>query len=250
MPLADVHCHLDLFNNEEIKEVIRRAQDAQLKAIITNGINPESNRKTLDLAKRFPLVRPALGLYPTDAIKLRGEEIEDELEFIQKNKDAIAAIGEVGLDNTAKDNGLLKRQGEILEKLIALSEKMRKPLILHTRKAEQEAIDMLESASVKNPLLHCFCGKLKLVRRAADNGYHFSIPAAVVRMEHFQKVVEMLPLPQLHAETDSPYLSPYKEQKNEPSFIIESVRKIAEIKSMTIEDTAGNLFMNYQKIFT
>jgi len=134
-------------------------------------------------------------------------------------------------------------------KIIKLSKKINKPLIIHSRKAESDIIDILENSDAKKVILHCFSGKLKLIKKAAELGYYFSVPTNVVRSSQFQKLVEMVDINQLLTETDSPYLSPYKNRRNEPAFIIETIKKIAEIKNISINETANNIFMNYQKVF-
>jgi len=252
MLLVDVHAHLDLKEfDSDLDEVIKRAETAGIKAIINNGLNPESNRKTLELSKKYPIIKPALGLYPDDAIKLTEKQIQDEINFIKKNKNKIIAIGEVGLDyKYCKKEQEQKLQKEILIKIIKLSEKINKPIIIHSRKAEQELIEILEKEKTKKVILHCFSGKLKLIKKAAELGYYFSIPTNITHSQHFQKLAELVDINQLLTETDSPYLSPYKNKRNEPSFIIEAIKKIAEIKSISTNETANNIFMNYQKVFT
>ena len=123
MILVDVHAHLDLKEfDSDLDEVIKRAEVAGVKAIISNGINYKSNRKTLELSKKYSIIKPALGLYPDDAIKLTQEQIQDELNFIEKNKDKIIAIGEVGLDyKYCKKKQEHDLQKEILLKIINLS---------------------------------------------------------------------------------------------------------------------------------
>lgn len=248
MILADVHCHLDFFE-EGHDEIIIRARNAGVKAAINNGVNPEKNRKTIELAQKYDIVKAALGIYPTDAEKMTDSEIEEELLFIEKQKDRIIALGEIGLDNVAKDPMKLSRQKEILKKFFTLSWKLRKPMILHSRKAEPEIVDMLEEHRIKSCVLHCFNGNFKLIRRAADAGCYFSIPANIVRMEHFQKMAKELPLSKILTETDAPFLSPFREKKNEPAFIIETIRMIAKIKGLTEEETANNIWMNFQRVF-
>jgi len=251
MLLVDVHAHLDLKEfDSDLDEVIKRAETAGVKAIISNGLNPESNRKTLELSRKYKIVKPALGLYPDDAIKLTEKQIQDELNFIEKNKNKIIAIGEVGLDyKYCKKKQEQELQKEIFLKIINLSKQINKPLIIHSRKAEQEIIDMLENSDAKKVVLHCFSGKLKLIKRAAELGYYFSIPTNITHSQHFQKLAELADINKLLTETDAPYLSPYKNRRNEPSFIIETIKKIAEIKNISINETANNIFMNYQKIF-
>jgi TatD DNase family protein len=258
MPIfIDVHAHLDhgMFK-PDLDTVISNAKAAGLKVIIANGVDPETNRKVLEISKKYDLVKPALGIYPPDALqeevisggyplKLKPYNIDEELEFIRKSKPI--AIGEVGLDfKSCRDPTLQK---DLFGKFIALSEKMDIPLIVHSRKAETEVIEMLESSTAKKVVLHCFSGRFTLVRRAADRGYSFSIPTNIVKSEHFQKLVGEVHISQLLSETDSPYLSPFTGKRNEPAFVVESVKKIADIKRMTVEDTANNIFMNYQGLF-
>jgi len=249
MLLVDVHAHLDLKEfDPDLDEVINRAEKAGVKAIISNGINHESNLKVIQLSKKYKIVKPALGLYPDDAIRLTEKQILDELKFIEKNKDKIIAIGEVGLDyKYCKKKQEQEFQKEIFLKIISLSKKINKPLIIHSRKAESDVIEILEKEKAKKAILHCFSGKLKLIKKAAELGYYFSVHTNVVRSSQFQKLVEIVDINQLLTETDSPYLSPYRNRRNEPSFITEAIKKIAEIKNISITETANNIFMNYQK---
>ncbi len=256
--LVDVHCHLDHIDfREDIDKVIERAKQAGVSVIIANGISPETNRIVLELSKKYGIVKPALGIYPIDALtneikageyplKTEPFNIDEEIEFIKKQK--IIALGEVGLD--FKDGKQYeKQQKEVFSKFIALAEKMKKPIIVHSRKAEQDVIEMLESSSIKKAVLHCFSGKFKLVKKGADLGYHFSIPTNVVRSQQFQDLVKEVNINQLLSETDAPYLSPFPGRRNEPAFVIESVKKIAEIKKFEFEEVEKNLFLNFQRLF-
>ena len=108
---------------------------------------------------------------------------------------------------------------------------------------------MLESSKNKKVVMHCFSGKKPLVKRIADNGWFLTVPTIVVRSFQFQDIAKNVPMTQLFCETDSPYLSPYKEQMNEPAFVIESYKKIAELKQLDINEVANNIYMNWQKVF-
>jgi TatD DNase family protein len=243
MLLIDTHAHLDYF--KDVGAIIENAKKAGVKAIIANGLNAKSNRATLALSKKYTIIKPALGIYPVDALKLTEEEIDKEIEFISKQK--ITAIGEVGLDyHWVKDKN--EEQKIIFQKFIKLAEKMKKPLIVHSRKAEADTIEILESAKVK-VVMHCFGGNLKLAKKVQENGWFFSIPTSIVYDNHFQKIVEQMPMSQILTETDSPYLSPFKGKTNEPANIIEAVKKIAEIQKLDVKETANIIYMNYQNLF-
>lgn len=253
--LFDVHAHLEHpLLETDLDDVIKRAKTAGVKVIIANGIDKETNRKVLDISNKYDMVKPALGIYPPDALSAEEAEsdwisgkinADEEINFI--NQQDIVAIGEAGLDyKYGKDK---ERQKDILNKLIQIAKNKNIPIIIHSRKAELDTIDLLEKSGHKKVIMHCFCGRKHLIKRAADLGYYFSIPCSIVKTEHFQTLVSLVHISQLLTETDAPYLSPFKDKTNEPAFVLETVKKIAEIKGMTVEDTANNLFMNYQKLF-
>lgn len=256
--LIDIHSHLDHpLLIEKIDEIISRARHAGVGRIITNGINPQTNRKCLELSKKYDIVKCGMGVYPRNTLKKeieRGEytlesadfDIDDEIEFIRNNKESIAAVSEVGLDFV---NGEDKQQVEDFEKMIGLAKEIKKPIVVHSRKAEQKCIEILESSKIKKVLMHCFCGKKSLVKRIAGNGWHLTVPTIVVRSQQFQDIVKNVPISQLFCETDSPYLSPYRGKCNEPAFVIESYSKIAEIKQMDFIEVVSNLYLNWQRMF-
>lgn len=256
--LVDIHAHLDHpLLIKKIGEIVHRAKNAGLRHIITNGINPETNRTCLELSKKYDIVKCAMGVYPRNALKKEIEngeyplkfadfDIDEEIDFIRKNKNNIAAVSEVGLDFV---NGEDSQQIEDFEKMIRLAEELKKPIVVHSRKAEQKCIEMLENSKLKKIVMHCFSGKKSLVKRIADNGWFLTTPTIVVRSQQFQDIVKNVPISQLFCETDSPYLSPYKEQLNEPAFIVESYSRIAEIKGMEINEVVNNIYMNWQKVF-
>ena len=127
---------------------------------------------------------------------------------------------------------------------------MKKPIVVHTRRAEEDCVSMLESSKIKHVILHSFEARKSLIKRASDNGFYFSIPTSIVRAQQFQTLVEIAPLTQIFTETDAPWLSPFKEKRNEPAFITESIKKIAEIKQLKPEVTAEAIFSNYCNVFS
>lgn len=256
--LIDVHCHLDReFFGKDINEVIERCRKNNCIAI-ASGITPETNRNALNLKKKFPgLVYASLGLYPIDALKKETEEskainldydIDKELKFIEKNKGNIAAIGEVGMD--FKNGSDAISQEKMFRKAIELAIKLDKPLVVHSRKAEKEVIDILEEYNYGKIVMHCFSGKHSLAKRIRKNRWLFSIPTNIVRDESFQKIVKETPISQLLTETDSPFLSPFKGERNEPVNVIETIKKISEIKSLPIEDAANIIYRNAMRLFS
>lgn len=248
----DAHCHLDMLAKEGIavKKAVANAVKKDVEIIIVNGINPEHNREILELSEEFSEIKSALGMYPIDALKLSGKEIDDEIEFIRKNKNKIIAIGEIGLD--LKEDELHKgfdKQKKTFEKFVKLAIEMKKPVIVHSRKAELETVELLEEVGAVRVVMHCFSGKMILVDRIVKNGWCLSIPANVRYSQQFQDVVKRVPVENLFCETDSPYLHPFKEWPNEPANVVESYKKIAEIKGLSLKEVEKKIEENYKRIF-
>ncbi|MBT3690697.1 TatD family hydrolase [Candidatus Woesearchaeota archaeon] len=244
--LIDVHCHLDYKDfDKDRDEVIENAKKNNVKIIISNGTDLESNKKVLELSKKYDIIKPAFGLYPVEAENLSEEEIDETLNFIKKNNPV--AIGEVGLDlYNGKD---IEKQKKVLVKLIDLSKELDIPLIIHSRKAEEEVIELLKETKPKKVILHCFCGNKELTKEAESLGYVFSIPATIIRTKTFKKLAKRIQLKSILTETDAPFLSPYEGKRNEPAYIKETIKKISEIKGLTEEELEKIIFMNYQNLF-
>ncbi|MBI2582491.1 TatD family hydrolase [Candidatus Woesearchaeota archaeon] len=266
MNLIDVHCHLTHeYFKDKLDAVLKRAEKAGLKALIVSGVNPEVNREVLALAKKHPkLIKASLGIYPIDALGIQPEgagmahhkgpiNLEEEFKFIEKNEDAVHCIGEVGMDfHWAEKEKTYAQQAENFRKIIRFAIKIRKPLVIHSRKAEEECLQILEE-EIKNkeiPVIqHCFSGRKSLMSKGVELGHYFSIPPCIVKSSNFQTLVKKVPLTQLLTETDSPWLSPYKEGMNEPAFVVESIKQIALVKELSQEEVAEQIWKNYQRIF-
>ncbi len=247
MSLVDVHAHLWLIDEAERKLAVARAVEKGVKAIINNSVDSVSNRKSLQLQEEFEIVKAALGLYPIDALKMADYELEAELKFMEKNSGRFVALGEIGLDYQETEDR--KRQQEIFESQLDLAKKLGKPSIVHSRKAEKDAMETLIGCGSRKVILHAFHGSIKLVKAGVDSGFSFSIPSNVLRSSHFQKLAEVVPLQNLFTETDAPFLGPFKDGRSEPAYVEMSVRKIAEIKKMASDDVAWQLYANYLEMF-
>ena len=187
-------------------------------------------------------------MYPIDALKLSERQINEEIKLIENNRDEIVAIGEIGLD-FMEDIEHKTRQKEIFSKFVNLSKKLNKPISVHSRKAELETVELLENLKAKKVIMHCFSGKMKLVDEIVKNGWCLSIPANITYSQQFQDVVKRVPIENLFCETDAPYLHPEKKWPNEPANVIESYKKIAEIKELSLKEVSEKIMGNYQRLF-
>ncbi|MEM4260529.1 MAG: TatD family hydrolase [Candidatus Woesearchaeota archaeon] len=248
MNLLDVHAHLDYYKTEEEQDSIIENCKKNNVTVITQGTTIESNRKVLELAKKYNFIKPALGVYPTHCIEYEEKQMNGEFDFIRKHNPT--AIGEVGLDyKEVKNELLIKRMKKCFEEFIEISRQKNIPIIVHSRNAELDTIEILEQFDHKKIIMHCFSGRKHHIKRIIENGWSFSIPCNIIKLEHFQNIVKQQELTKIFTETDSPFLSPYPKKKNEPSFVIESLKKIAEIKKLSIEETANIIYNNYQRMF-
>jgi TatD DNase family protein len=232
--LIDSHCHIDTYSNEKILEIIENARKNDVRIIVQNGVDKPSNRRSLEITKKFPEVKVALGIYPINGLKMTEKEIEEEIDFIRKNKNKIVAIGEIGLD--LKFSKELEKQTKIFEQMLDLAKELDKPVMIHCRNAEEETIKVLENKNMKKVIMHCFMGKIKFIERILENGWIFSIPTNVCYDAQMQEIVRLIPVNRIICETDSPFLEPHRKSDNEPARVLEGYKKISEIKDVKLED--------------
>jgi TatD DNase family protein len=248
MAFIDVHAHLDFFDDKKIGKIVENARKVGVSIIINSGIEPLRARKTMELASKYPEIKASLGIYPVEMLKMSEKTIEEEFKFIRKNKDKIIAIGEIGMD--LKEGTDREKQKKNFERLLKLALELDKPVLIHSRKAELECVEVLEKLKMKKVIMHCFSGKISLVKRIISNGWFFSIPTNITFSEQFQKLTKEVPVSQLLCETDSPFLHPIKgERDNEPANVIESYKKIAEIKGLNLKEAEKKIEENYKRLF-
>ncbi len=248
----DVHCHLDMLVKEgvTVKKAVSNAIKKKVLCMIVNGVNPSRNKEVLALGDDFKEIKPAMGMYPLDALHLTDKAIDEEIKFILANKDKVYAIGEIGLDLKEDSlHGSIERQKMVFEKFVMLGMKLDKPVIVHSRKAELQTIEMLEEIGARKVIMHCFSGKMTLVDRIVKNGWCLSIPANIKYNQQFADVVKRVPIENLFCETDSPYLHPDKKWPNEPANVIESYKKIAKIKDLKLSEVEKKIEENFKRLF-
>ena len=260
---VDAHAHIvhPRFAGEE-DTIAERAKDAGVECIIVNGLEPQSNRAVLTLCERHQNLYPALGIYPVDAIANQIDQqkweydfppptpfdVDAEISFIDSVAHKLIAIGEIGLDQYWVKNQS-EAQENVFRKLIMVALKHDKPIIIHTRKAEARAFAILQEMGVKKADFHCYGGKLKLAKRIAAAGYHFSIPPVVVRAESFQRMAQVLPLHSILTETDCPYMGPVSGTRNEPANVPFGVAAIAKARGLSVDEAKIAIRNNFHTLF-
>ena len=260
---VDVHTHLihPEFQGEE-DATAQRALDAGLECVIVNGLEPRSNREVLSLCARHPHLYPALGIYPVDAIanEIAQEgwdhdwpppapfDVDKEIAFIAAQAPSLIAIGEIGLDQYwVRDQAI--PQERVFRKLVQVALDHDRPIIIHTRRAEARAFEIIQEMGVERCNFHCYGGKLKLAQRIAAAGYYLSIPPVVERAESFQRLVANLPLDRLLSETDAPYMGPDRGERNEPANIPRGIAAMAAIRELPVVEMRATVRENFRRLF-
>ena len=246
--LADTHAHIcDTGFDTDRAEVLERARRAGVAAIIAVGEDLSDARKNLELARKYPIIKPAAGQYPTH---LDPNQAAEMAEFIRRNHSVLTAIGEVGLDFwVVKEASQRELQREVLKRFIELSKDLNLPLNVHSRSAGRHAIALLLENNAVRVQMHAFDGKASAALPAVEAGYFFSIPPSVVRSRQKQKLVKQLPLSCLLIESDSPVLGPTPDERNEPANIQHSVKAIAALKDISEEAVIAAVSKNTERLY-
>jgi TatD DNase family protein len=264
MGLHDVHAHLtDPRLAADEPGVLTRAQQAGVSTVIANGLNPADNERVQALARRNPLVRPAYGLYPVDAVlpemlamgvdyerpALEPLPAEEALGWLAQHVDEAVAVGEIGLDHHWVPDALWARQEQVFRELVRLALRAGKPIITHSRKAEARMLEVLVEEGATRVDWHCFGGKVKLGLKIAAQGHWLSIPANARKSESFTKLLKELPRDRILLETDCPYLGPEKGVLNEPANVAGTASYMAELWGWPVERVHDQLAQNFEALF-
>jgi len=259
---VDVHTHLthERFAGDA-EQVIARAREAGLGAIVVNGLEPVSNRAILDLAERHPVVRPALGIYPIDAVchllpedftlEVPRFDVDAEIAFIDAMAAAgrLTAVGECGLDGHWVGEETFAEQERVFEALVEVAMRHELPVIIHSRKREVRAAEMLRSLGATRVDFHCYGGKVRnALRWAREDGWWFSVPANARRNEAFTKMLAELPPERILTETDAPYMGPEPGTRSEPAFVAGTVAWLAELRGWDADEARERVWRNFLEL--
>ncbi|MFC2002368.1 TatD family hydrolase [Chloroflexota bacterium] len=259
--IIDSHAHIDFpaFDDDR-DQVLARAHQQGVGAIITVGIDLQSSRASLQLAQHYPHVFTAVGFHPNQASLLQEGDLRQIAELASDSK--VVAIGEIGLDFYRKSTPRQHQLG-VFQQQLDLAAELGLPVIIHCRQAHKEVLNILSrwlesiSPSVGNSqrlgVIHCFSGDVTLAERYIEMGFLISLPGSVTYPAARDKVevARQLPLDELLVETDSPFLAPqlHRGQRNEPSYIPIIVDKIARIKEIPAETVAQATAQNTISLF-
>ncbi|MES2224235.1 MAG: TatD family hydrolase [Patescibacteria group bacterium] len=271
----DNHSHLNLNAfKDDYKEVIGRATDAGVQ-IINVGTQRDTSKRAVEIAEECGCYA-IVGLHPVHTSKSfhdiqelgeggqeftsRGEAFDFEYYKTLALNPKVVGIGECGLDYFRTEENTKEIQMHAFEEQIKLAIEVDKPLMLHIRdngkvEAYQDAIDIIKKYKAEHPNLrgdvHFFAGNIDIVDQFLELGFTFSFTGAITYGHNYDEVIKHIPLDRILSETDCPFVAPipYRGKRNEPAYVAEVVKKIAEIKGLSVDEVAPQLLENSKKLF-
>ena len=245
---TDTHCHIFEEYYEDIAEVLERAKNVDITRVINNGCDNKSNKEVINLVNKHSNMYGAIGIHP-EAIE---EYNETDLQFIEDNitNKKIIAIGEIGLDYYyTKDNK--EEQIKFFEHQLEIAKKYNLPVIIHSREATKDTIDILKKHEVTG-VIHSFSGSLETAKEYIKMGFLLGINGVITFKNcNLKDIIKEISLENIILETDSPYLTPtpYRGKKNEPARIINIAEFICELKNISLEELSHITNKNIRRIF-
>jgi len=252
--LVDSHCHLDDekfdADRDAAIERARAAGVARMMAIGT-GDGPPDLETALRLARRHDFIYATIGVHPHDAAKATPETF-DTLAHLAKDP-KVLAIGEIGLDYHY-DFSPRDVQRSVFSQQLALAATAGKPIVIHTREAWADTLAVLREHGLPHGgIMHCFTGGPKEAGDALDVGFHLSFGGILTfpKADDIRQAAAETPEDRLLIETDSPYLAPipYRGKRNEPAFLAETARRLAEVRQTSVENIAAITTQNFNRLF-
>jgi TatD DNase family protein len=241
--LTDSHCHLDDSQFDPDREqVLERALEAGVERmlVIGTGDGPPDLEAGLRLARRYPFLYATVGVHPHDAAKATPETFAEMSKLLAEEK--VLAVGEIGLDYHY-DFSPRDVQREVFVHQLQLAAGAGKPVVIHTREAWDDTLQLLrQHASTHRGILHCFTGGPEEARQVLDLGFLLSFGGVLTfpKSELVREAARLAPDDSLVVETDAPYLAPIpnRGKRNEPAFMVETVRRLAEVRGVAPEHIA------------
>lgn len=256
----DTHCHLDYVPESERVQVIERARAANVKKMITVACNLEQVGTCLPLTDEHDFIWTTVGIHPTDLTENLEKDLERMLQYA-KNEKKIVAIGEIGLDYY-HDKFPREDQIAFFVGQLNIAKQVGKPVILHCRAGKfagensevyPDMLKVLKETSTTNAVMHCFSGGYDDAQIFLDLGIMLSFTGIVTyeRNEELRRIIKDMPMSRMMIETDAPFLPPkkYRGRKNEPAYVVEVAKTIAEVREMSLDEVLEVTSKNAELFF-
>jgi TatD DNase family protein len=250
---VDAHLHLaDSRYTGQIGRMINDANENHVSRLLSNALDYETSLQTLEIAKRYnSIVLAAIGVHPWTANNRPDCQLEKFEELIKANENYVKAIGEIGLDGKYPQDRLTRgRQRDVFEFFLQVAERRSLPVIVHSRLAVDEVLQTLSTFNLPRVLLHWYNGPVQKLDLVRDRGYMISASPIVLYARRIIEIARAADLKLILTETDGPatYHGPFEGMQTRPSFVIEVVKKLAEIKSESVETVRETIVDNFRRL--
>ena len=250
--LIDSHAHIYYRDFAgDFDEMLTRAEDAGVSAIVVVGTDIESSREAVELAEKYPQLYAAVGIHPHDAGRVTAA-CYDVIQTLAISSPKVVAIGEIGLD-FYRDRSPRDQQEVVFRRFLQIAADLHKPVIIHDRDAHDRVMSILREETVRKGVLHCFSGDAEMASAATKLGFHISIPGTITYPgnQKLRDVVQAVSIDRMLVETDCPYLTPvpHRGKRNEPAYVRLAADKLAEVKGLSLEDVARITTKNASDLF-
>ncbi len=245
--LIDTHCHL-VNEYYDIDKVIENAKVAGVKYLIVSGSSREDNRLNLELLSKYNNLFFSIGYHPDMASSVTEEDYSYLEECLMKDNNKIVAIGEIGLDyHYGKDD--IDKQKELFKRQLDIAEKYNKPVVIHTRDAFLDTYNILKEYKLSG-VIHCFSASLESAKMYINLGYYLGIGGVVTfKNSKLKNVIKEIGLNNVIFETDSPYLSPFRGEKNEPCNVKTICEYVSDLLEIPFDEVAKITSFNANNLF-
>jgi len=252
LTLIDSHAHIYYRDYAgDFEEMLQRADDAGIAAILVVGTDLESSRESVELAEKYPQLYAAVGIHPHDAGRVT-DACYGVIRELALSSSKVVAIGEIGLD-FYRDRSPRAEQEQVFRSFLRMAQELDKPVIVHDRDAHQQVLACLREEHARYGVLHCFSGDSAMAAEALALGFYISIPGTITypANEALREVVRATSIDRMLVETDCPYLTPvpYRGKRNEPAYVRLAAERVAEVKGLSLEDVARITTKNVRDLF-
>ena len=256
--LAVIDTHAHLFDDRfaaDLPAVLARAEAAGIERVVCLGIDAPSNRATLELARRFPLVAAAVGIQPNHVAEAAPGDW-DEVVRLAESDPAVVAIGETGLDRYW-DRTPFAEQEDYFARHIELARRLGKPFVIHCREAEADVLKMLRAEFDRHgpvrAVMHSFSGDAATAAACLEMGLYVSFAGMLTykTADPLRAAARAVPLDRLLVETDCPYLAPvpHRGKRNEPGYVVHTAACLADVKGVGVDVIAAHTTRNARALF-
>lgn len=243
--LIDTHAHLTKNYYDNLDLLIKKCHEKSVDIIVASCCNTKDLDEYMDIIKHDEIYL-TIGIHPEDASVYTDKDVELIRNYQSYPK--VIAIGEIGLDYHYE--GIDKKaQQELFRKMLDIAKENNKPIVIHSRDATKDTIDILKEYKLKG-IIHCFSGSLETAKEYIKMGYYLGIGGVVTfKNSKLKEIIKEIGLDRVVLETDSPYLSPYRGEKNDPSNVYEVASFLGELLNMDISKVARIITNNAKEVY-